>query len=588
MFYITASFSALGDFVESSFNCRSSRPNGIKESEQRVSSIWDTLHRKFFAEKSTPKIDSSRRSFQMTSKRIPFSEKPNVIKRLTNRYLEKAKTLDSIRYDIIMLYLNKVEQQLKVNSKCWKKFDSGSFGIVISYLANLYVVKKIYNKSDRLNIQDYGDVYHHFLHHQHNAQVFEFFTLCLENLPQNIINELAEKVSDSLMKDIFIPEAEGDLKKWGFLFEITSRATHSSQNMLFSSAYINDKKGLARCLSDTRINRFAFNVIGLTPLCIASMAVLKQVAEESANSCFTLRDIDHAYLLKQQRQKLETQTILRRIQQGFEFGKLPRLHRIDARTPTPEQVALFRSCLSKQAGRFSYHGFLAFEKTLVKFNNPRDYFHANYVMGGLGIASEAPNEDTTGTFWRMMWETHTNAIVMLTNFGTQCSDYHLPGKHGHLSVQQQVHPEVVITNDEQSLVKRMIILSNGKKSRVITHWQIENWPDASVIPPAFLANVVKIVAKEISDGTISRIEAHCMAGIGRTGTFYTTLRAYLAFLDGNRSPDLVHKTAVKLRDDRHGSIQTKEQYLLVNETFELLIAEAEIQLAPKEKTEKKG
>ena len=293
--------------------------------------------------------------------------------------------------------------------------------------------------------------------------------------------------------------------------------------------------------------------------------------------------------------------IARKCCQRLEFQNLPKVHEISlSQDPTAEQIQLFGSSLSYalKGERFG-HECLPFEKTLVKFEAPSEHFHANHVFDGLGIAAYAPIEENEAIFWKMIWDNHANAIVQLTNIPPSYSDYLLDGKYGNLTV-KVIEAEMLFSNDQQHFVKKVMQVTDGNTTKVITHWNVMNWPDASVIPPKFLAKVVKVIAGEILEGNIKKLVAHCMAGIGRTGTFYTTLKAYLDHQKGDTSYNLVYRTAVQLRNERHGSIQTEEQYQLIHEALDLLKDEIatdigsadkkakEEEKESKEETKKKG
>ena len=55
-----------------------------------------------------------------------------------------------------------------------------------------------------------------------------------------------------------------------------------------------------------------------------------------------------------------------------------------------------------------------------------DYINANYVRGHNSqrefIATQGPKESTVNDFWRMVWETESPAIVMLTKLSERRAD----------------------------------------------------------------------------------------------------------------------------------------------------------------------
>lgn len=81
-----------------------------------------------------------------------------------------------------------------------------------------------------------------------------------------------------------------------------------------------------------------------------------------------------------------------------------------------------------------------------------------------------------------------------------------------------------------------------------------------------------------------RIMIHCMAGLGRTGTFISLLQATIAIkvqqnhlvmkgISPDRSNIMLSPFSFvrKLRDQRYGSVQSTDQYLFIHEFLEKLI-----------------
>ena len=127
----------------------------------------------------------------------------------------------------------------------------------------------------------------------------------------------------------------------------------------------------------------------------------------------------------------------------------------------------------------------------------------------------------------------------------------------------------------------------------IVHLHHTAWPDHSTIAPETLLSLIRIYGEEYQqivedesrrafmtgDFTASqepsRIDCliHCSAGVGRAGTFYTTMRLIRHILRSKTCEIEVSvlKTALNVRRSRAGSIQTPEQLDLIYDTLELFL-----------------
>lgn len=127
----------------------------------------------------------------------------------------------------------------------------------------------------------------------------------------------------------------------------------------------------------------------------------------------------------------------------------------------------------------------------------------------------------------------------------------------------------------------------------IVHLHHTAWPDHSTIAPETLLSLIRVYGEEYQqivedesrrafmtgDFTASqeplRIDCliHCSAGVGRAGTFYTTMRLIRHILRSKTCEIEVSvlKTALNTRRSRAGSIQTPEQLDLIYDTLELFL-----------------
>lgn len=215
--------------------------------------------------------------------------------------------------------------------------------------------------------------------------------------------------------------------------------------------------------------------------------------------------------------------------------------------------------------------------------DPEDYINASYVDGyrqpRAYISTQGPIEKglphhkpTIDDFWRMMWQTGSRVIVMVTliieHDTMKCSKY-WPSfdnpvlEAGLYTVEYkniEVHDDFVMTH---------LILTNKRSgvSRDIWHLQFISWPDFGTPLTAsallkFRESVLKkqLDAIEATGGsTYPPIVVHCSAGVGRSGTFIT-VDICIQKLETTGLVD-VKKVVEKLREQRYLSIQTKDQYI---------------------------
>jgi len=242
-----------------------------------------------------------------------------------------------------------------------------------------------------------------------------------------------------------------------------------------------------------------------------------------------------------------------------------------------------------------YSNVLPLEKTRVQLKTldnigGSDYINANWVDGLiLGsekayISTQGPLQETIEDFWRMAWETESNVIVMLTkeveNDRVKCTHYwpQEPGEAFTFSAMK-----VVLNKEKRSfedkLAERTLTLTYFPEnaSKKIKHFQYTEWPDHGLPESAaafreILHRVDKVRLRK------TPIVVHCSAGIGRTGTF-CTVHSTLEKMNQHRAekPDEppefnVLQTVLRMREQRVGMVQTKEQYVFC---YKALLEEAQ-------------
>ncbi|XP_037089578.1 tyrosine-protein phosphatase 10D-like [Pollicipes pollicipes] len=119
-----------------------------------------------------------------------------------------------------------------------------------------------------------------------------------------------------------------------------------------------------------------------------------------------------------------------------------------------------------------------------------DYINANYVPGYMSprefIVTQGPLHSTRDDFWRMVWESNSRAIVMLTRCvekGREKCDHYWP-----YDMQPQFYGEIQVLVLNQSQFPDWTVsefkVMRGDSSRVVRHFHFTTWPDFGVPEPA--------------------------------------------------------------------------------------------------------
>ncbi|KAK3097946.1 hypothetical protein FSP39_014740 [Pinctada imbricata] len=162
----------------------------------------------------------------------------------------------------------------------------------------------------------------------------------------------------------------------------------------------------------------------------------------------------------------------------------------------------------------------------IEGEDTSEYINANYVTGYRGnfkayIATQAPMTNTMRDFWRMVWEQQSRVILML------------------------------VPMDERG---------QNNLLREIRHFWITCWPRDGLPEPISLIKFILDTRVHYEDSGAPVI-VHCSPGTGRTGTLIATdicMRSY----ERKRMVDILNSVH-KLRQERAGAVQTKEQYTLI-------------------------
>ncbi|XP_051172997.1 tyrosine-protein phosphatase 10D-like isoform X1 [Leptopilina boulardi] len=198
-----------------------------------------------------------------------------------------------------------------------------------------------------------------------------------------------------------------------------------------------------------------------------------------------------------------------------------------------------------------------------------DYINANYVPGHNSprefIVTQGPLHSTRDDFWRMVWESNSRAIVMLTRCiekGREKCDHYwpvdtLPVYYGDICVtilNDSHYPDWSITE---------FMLCRGDSKRVIQHFHFTTWPDFGVpSPPQTLARFVRAFRERVRPDQ-RPIVVHCSAGVGRSGTFITLDRILQQILVSDYVD--IFGIVWAMRKERVWMVQTEQQYICIHQ-----------------------
>ncbi|XP_068628161.1 tyrosine-protein phosphatase 10D [Battus philenor] len=199
-----------------------------------------------------------------------------------------------------------------------------------------------------------------------------------------------------------------------------------------------------------------------------------------------------------------------------------------------------------------------------------DYINANYVPGHNSprefIVTQGPLHCTRDDFWRMVWESGSRAIVMLTRCvekGREKCDRYWP-----YDTRPVYYGDIAVTALNESRYADWTVtelaVCRGAEQRVLKHFHFTTWPDFGVPdPPTALARFVRAFRERCPPDSRPVI-VHCSAGVGRSGTFITLdralqqLAAHAEYLD-------IFGMVYGMRRERVWMVQTEQQYICIHQ-----------------------
>ncbi|XP_029951736.1 phosphatidylinositol phosphatase PTPRQ [Salarias fasciatus] len=204
-----------------------------------------------------------------------------------------------------------------------------------------------------------------------------------------------------------------------------------------------------------------------------------------------------------------------------------------------------------------------------------DYINASFVSGYLCpnefIATQGPLPGTVADFWRMIWETGTRTIAMLTQCyekgRIRCHKY-WPEDNKPMSVFSDILISKVSEEVLPDWTVRTLKVEKHGHYILVRHFNYTSWPEHGVPEScSTLIKFVRAVRAHRHDNTT--IAVHCSAGVGRTGVFI----ALDHLIQHVRDHDFVdiYGLVAELRSERMCMVQNLAQYIFLHQsTLELL------------------
>ncbi|XP_054864399.1 phosphatidylinositol phosphatase PTPRQ isoform X2 [Amphiprion ocellaris] len=205
-----------------------------------------------------------------------------------------------------------------------------------------------------------------------------------------------------------------------------------------------------------------------------------------------------------------------------------------------------------------------------------DYINASFVSGYLCpnefIATQGPLPGTVADFWRMIWETGTRTIAMLTHCyekgRSRCHQY-WPDDDNKLMT---VFSDILISKVSEEVLPdwtvRTLKVEKHGHYILVRHFNYTSWPEHGVPDScSTLIKFVKAVRAHRHENTT--IAVHCSAGVGRTGVFIA-LDHLIQHVRDHEFVD-IYGLVAELRRERMCMVQNLAQYIFLHQSTQELL-----------------
>ncbi|XP_007902819.2 tyrosine-protein phosphatase non-receptor type 13 [Callorhinchus milii] len=214
-----------------------------------------------------------------------------------------------------------------------------------------------------------------------------------------------------------------------------------------------------------------------------------------------------------------------------------------------------------------YRDILPYDETRVHIGD-HDYINASYIQMPVGatkrlyIACQGPLPGTTSDFWQMIWESKATLIAMMTREHergkVKCHRYWPDTASQPMMVgKYQLRLENDQALDSFNVKSLKLVDNETGEARDIKHLHFVTWSDHGT--PQSSEQLVRFILYMRHVHRLGPVVVHCSAGIGRAGVLICT-DVLLSLIDKNLSFEIM-AIVREMRKQRHGMIQTKDQYL---------------------------
>ncbi|KAI1295769.1 Receptor-type tyrosine-protein phosphatase T [Halotydeus destructor] len=234
-------------------------------------------------------------------------------------------------------------------------------------------------------------------------------------------------------------------------------------------------------------------------------------------------------------------------------------------------------------GKNRYGNLLAYDDNRVKLDvededldgivedncQSTDYINASFVDGYKRdkryIATQGPCSNTLTDFWRMVWQTDSRIVIMLSNLeedGRNKCDKYWPEE---MQTYGQYRVTVIGKEVFADYVVRKFYVEKGEFKREVIQYHFVSWPDHAV--PTYSVSLIAFLRK-IRSSHAYKVKAnpviiHCSAGIGRTGTL-VLIDIMFDMAEAERQVDFL-KYFCQIRKSRVNMIEKVNQYVFCHQ-----------------------